>query len=155
MVTCCVSKWKNKKLNFRLGKWLSKGTNLRNRFKQMTEVFSLEKSSKNTALIKISPRQWGLCSKKRLKQKLLIYWFVHQRVLLTWQSCKGWKQAITLTIIVGFPAIPFSCFNARNLVWLAAWHTITTLELYENHSIEAILVVKCVAYEENEQLTNF
>lgn len=32
-----------------------------------------------------------------------------------------------LTMMVAFPAIPFSCFSALNLVWLAAWHTITTL----------------------------
>ena len=28
--------------------------------------------------------------------------------------------------MVALPAIPLSCFNSRNLVWLAAWHTITT-----------------------------
>lgn len=46
-----------------------------------------------------------------------------------WQSWRGWKHAITLTIMVAHPATPFSCFNARNLVWLAAWHTITTSSL--------------------------
>lgn len=45
---------------------------------------------------------------------------------LTWQSWSGWKHAMTLTIMVADPSIPFSCFNARNLVCPAAWHTITT-----------------------------
>jgi len=34
---------------------------------------------------------------------------------------------MTRTMMVALPAIPFSCFNARNLVCVAAWHTITTL----------------------------
>ena len=49
-----------------------------------------------------------------------------------WQSVRGWKHAITLTIMVELPAYPFSCFNARNLVWLAAWHTITTFPTLQN-----------------------
>jgi len=40
--------------------------------------------------------------------------------LVTWQFCSSWKQAITLTMI------PFSCLNTRNLVWAAAFHTIST-----------------------------
>lgn len=38
-------------------------------------------------------------------------------------------------MIVGVPAIPFSCFKARNLVWLAAWHTITSFEPRINYAI--------------------
>ena len=57
-------------------------------------------------------------------------------MLLTWQKCSGWKQAITLTTIVGSPSRPFSCFNARNLVWLAAWHTITTLD--PHHTTQSV-----------------
>lgn len=47
--------------------------------------------------------------------------------LNTWQSWRGWKQAMIFTIMVALPATPFSCFNVLNLVWLAAWHTISTL----------------------------
>lgn len=39
--------------------------------------------------------------------------------------------------MVAFPAIPFSCFNARNLDWLAPWHTITTTKPFQIKSLNS------------------